>query len=607
MPYDNYIHETTPYKELLDYVNSVLDKTPGEKESFEKKAHEILVSLWKEAEENLRADHTKVQIREFYERKFSNLQEQLRNQPKQLLTSYCESRCLPCSSDEELLSSLDGNSWGNFSREEWKDVLNGDIKRDDYFKVPLSLGMGVQEAKDFITKTSNLGFDYNDGANLLFLFAFSLNDAKHPLTEKEFEQLCKYYKGLSADNSPGAVMNYDELFATPDAESNTIVNKDSVASRFKEIANQYGKEEAIRAMESFLKRRYTRLNGLSLRATTLFQKLVECTVPLTTDGNQETDFLNGQRRLPYADIDAEVASKSIKRASLLYTRPYNLTDADKDLASKKNVHLSQYFHIDANGKIQRETTQSFYLLLRGETKPTKADILAALYRACTTNWLNKCKDDKELVRQHVIEFCKLATAILKAAMLPPFVVENPLEQCYLLAVVAFHEGYVLFYTQRSDNGEPHEHALNDVEKKLNDSRIAKKFYSDEVCDCFYANDEIRNVCLQFVANFRERATEAKGKDFDCIFGNNGEGIYSKEFITELTQDKAFQPLVEEITRYSLSEDSCEKIIRKHVSWMILNWFLERLSSEASQDVRHILHNVKPSIYTKRTIKISFKH
>lgn len=163
MPYDNYIHETTPYEELLDYVNSVLDKTPVEKESFEKKAHEILVSLRKEAEENLRADHTKVQIREFYERKFSNLQEQLRNQPKQLLTSYCESRCLPCSSDEELLSSLDGNSWNNFSRKEWEDVLNGDIKRDDYFKVPLSLGMGVQEAKDFITKTSNLGFDYNDG------------------------------------------------------------------------------------------------------------------------------------------------------------------------------------------------------------------------------------------------------------------------------------------------------------------------------------------------------------------------------------------------------------------------------------------------------------
>lgn len=42
MPYDNYIHETTPYKELLGYVNSVLDKTPGEKESFEKK----LMKYW---------------------------------------------------------------------------------------------------------------------------------------------------------------------------------------------------------------------------------------------------------------------------------------------------------------------------------------------------------------------------------------------------------------------------------------------------------------------------------------------------------------------------------------------------------------------------------
>lgn len=68
MSYDNCIHETTPYKELLDYVNSVLNRTPGEKESFEQKANEILVSLRKEAEENLRTDHTKEQIREFYEK-----------------------------------------------------------------------------------------------------------------------------------------------------------------------------------------------------------------------------------------------------------------------------------------------------------------------------------------------------------------------------------------------------------------------------------------------------------------------------------------------------------------------------------------------------------
>lgn len=107
MPYDNCVHETTPYKELLDYVNSVLKKTPGEKDSLGKKAHKILDSIQPEADKNLRTDHTKVQIREFYERRFANLQEQLRNQPKQLLTSYCESRSLPCSSDEELLSSLD--------------------------------------------------------------------------------------------------------------------------------------------------------------------------------------------------------------------------------------------------------------------------------------------------------------------------------------------------------------------------------------------------------------------------------------------------------------------------------------------------------------------
>ena len=606
MPYDNYIHETTPYEELLGYVNSVLDKTPGEKESFEKKAHEILVSLRKEAEENLRTDHTKEQIREFYEKKFADLQEQLRNQPKQLLTSYCKSRCLPCSSDEELLSSLDGNSWERFSREKWEDVLKGNLERKDYLEVPLSLGMSVQEAERFITETSNFGFDYNDPENLIAIFALALNDTDEPLTEEEFGSLHLYYKNLAKKKTQK--LTYNELLKSPNAAANTKVNKDSVVNNFRSVAKMRGKNVALQEMEDFLKKRFGRLNGVSLRATSLLQHVVECTqVTPTANAKPINDFLNDQRRLPYADIDAEEAFKSIKWASLLYTKPYNLTDADKDLVSKKNVHLSQYFYINAKGKIRREATQSFYSLLRGESKPTKADILAALYRACTTNWLNKCEDDKEFIRQHVIEFCKLATAILKAAMLPPFVVENPLEQCYLLAVVAFHEGYVLFYTQRSDNGEPHEHALNDVERELNDSRIAKKFYSDEVCGYFDANDEIRNVCLQFVANFRERATEAKGKDFDCILGNNGEGIYSKEFITELTQDKAFQPLVEEITRYGLSEDSCEKIIRKHVSWMILNWFSERLSSETDQDVRRVLHNVKPSIYTKRTIKISFKH
>lgn len=69
MPYNNCIHETTPYEELLDYVNSVLDKTPGKRNLLKKKAHEILVSLRKEAEENLGTDHTKEQIREFYEKK----------------------------------------------------------------------------------------------------------------------------------------------------------------------------------------------------------------------------------------------------------------------------------------------------------------------------------------------------------------------------------------------------------------------------------------------------------------------------------------------------------------------------------------------------------
>lgn len=453
MPYDNCIHETTPYEELLDYVNSVLDKTPGEKESFEKKAHEILVSLRKEAEENLGTDHTKEQIREFYEKKFADLQEQLRNQPKQLLTSYCKSRRLPCSSDEELLSSLDRNSWKRFSRKKWKDVLDGDLKRDDYFKVPLSLGMSVQEAERFITETSNFGFDYNDPENLIAIFALALNDTDEPLTEEEFGSLHLYYKNLAKKKTQK--LTYNELLKSPNAAANTKVNKDSVVNDFRSVAEKHRKNVALQKMKVFLEERFGRLNGVSLRATSLLQHVVECTqVTPTANAKPINDFLNDQRRTPYKGKEAkEKASKMAKNISLLYTRPYTLTEADTDLLSKGRVHLSQYYCVDSNGKVEEQAPQSFDSLLRGKVKPTKADFLAALYRACITNWWDIGSVEAENISAHFTEFFEVATAVLREAMLPPFIAENPLEQCYLFAIIAFHEGLVLYFTQRSDAGK----------------------------------------------------------------------------------------------------------------------------------------------------------
>lgn len=606
MPYDNCVHETTPYQELLDYVNSVLEETPGEKDSLEEKARTILVSLQPEADKNLRTDHTKVQIREFYEKKFANLQEQLRNQPKQLLKSYCASRSLPCSSDEELLSSLDGNSWENFSRKKWEAVLSGDLKREDYLDVPLSLGMGVQEAERFITETSNFGFDYNDPENLIAIFTLALNDTDEPLTEKEFESLRLYYKKLA--NGKRQKLTYAELLKSPDAAANTKVNKDSVVNDFKSVAKKHGKDDALQKMKDFLKERFGGLNGVSLRATSLLQHVVECTqVTPTAKAKPINDFFNDQRRAPYKGKEAkEKASKMAKNISLLYTRTYSLTEADADLLSKGRVHLSQYYCVDANGKVVEQAPQSFDSLLRGKVKPTKADFLAALYRACITNWWDAGCVEAEYISPHITEFFEVATVVLREAMLPPFIAGNPLEQCYLFAIVAFHEGLVLYFTQRSDADKKHKSSLTQKEKDLNESKVASKFYSEAVRSCLKNNEEIMALYQNFRADFISEATAAKRdskKTFNCIFNRGEELVFSQEFIEKLCENTTFEPLLAKIKNAGLEDDNSGKeIIKKHVTWMILNFYIECIFSDEKINPK----NLKTTINTKKNLKITFR-
>ena len=60
-------------------------------------------------------------------------------------------------------------------------MLKGNLEREDYLEVPLSLEMSVQEAERFITETSNFGFDYNDPENLIAIFALALNDTDESL------------------------------------------------------------------------------------------------------------------------------------------------------------------------------------------------------------------------------------------------------------------------------------------------------------------------------------------------------------------------------------------------------------------------------------------
>ncbi len=606
MPYDNCVHETTPYKELLDYVNSVLEKTPGEKDSLGKKAHKILDSIQPEADKNLRTDHTKVQIREFYEKKFADLQEQLRNQPKQLLTSYCKSRRLPCSSDEELLSSLDRNSWKRFSRKKWEDVLKGNLERKDYLEVPLSLGMSVQEAERFITETSNFGFDYNDPENLIAIFALALNDTDEPLTEEEFGSLHLYYKNLAKKKTQK--LTYNELLESPNAAANTKINKDSVVNDFRSVAEEHRKNVALQEMKLFLEERFGRLNGVSLRATSLLQHVVECTqVTPTANAKPINDFLNDQRRTPYKGKEAkEKASKMAKKISLLYTRPYTLTEADTDLLSKGRVHLSQYYCVDSNGKVEEQAPQSFDSLLRGKVKPTKADFLAALYRACITNWWDIGSVEAENISAHFTEFFEVATAVLREAMLPPFIAENPLEQCYLFAIIAFHEGLVLYFTQRSDAGKKHKGSLTQKQKDLNESKVAKKYYSEAVRECLRENRKIMDLYQKFRADFANEVTAAKRDNketFSCIFNRDKECVFSQEFIEKLCENAAFEPLMTKIRNAGLEDDNNGKeIIKKHVTWMILNFYIDQIFSDEKISPK----NLKTTINAKKNLKITFR-
>lgn len=606
MPYDNCVHETTPYQELLDYVNRVLKETPGEKDSLEEKARTILASLQQEADKNLRTDHTKTQIREFYEKKFADLQEQLRNQPKQLLTSYCKSRCLPCSSDEELLSSLDRNSWKRFSRKKWEDVLKGNLERKDYLEVPLSLGMSVQEAERFITETSNFGFDYNDPENLIAIFALALNDTDEPLTEEEFGSLHLYYKNLAKKKTQK--LTYNELLESPNAAANTKVNKDSVVNDFRSVAEEHRKNVALQEMKVFLEERFGRLNGVSLRATSLLQHVVECTqVTPTANAKPINDFLNDQRRTPYKGKEAkEKASKMAKNISLLYTRPYTLTEADTDLLSKGRVHLSQYYCVDSNGKVEEQAPQSFDSLLRGKVKPTKADFLAALYRACITNWWDIGSVEAENISAHFTEFFEVATAVLREAMLPPFIAENPLEQCYLFAIIAFHEGLVLYFTQRSDAGKKHKGSLTQKQKDLNESKVAKKYYSEAVRECLGENRKIMDLYQKFRADFANEVTAAKRDNketFSCIFNRDKECVFSQEFIEKLCENAAFEPLMTKIRNAGLEDDNNGKeIIKKHVTWMILNFYIDQIFSDEKISPK----NLKTTINAKKNLKITFR-
>lgn len=175
------------------------------------------------------------------------------------------------------------------------------------------------------------------------------------------------------------------------------------------------------------------MNGVSLRATSLLQHVVECTqVTPTANAKPINDFLNDQRRTPYKGKEAkEKASKMAKNISLLYTRPYTLTEADTDLLSKGRVHLSQYYCVDSNGKVEEQAPQSFDSLLRGKVKPTKADFLAALYRACITNWWDIGSVEAENISAHFTEFLKWPLPCCA-------------KLCYLLSSLRTHLSSVIF-------------------------------------------------------------------------------------------------------------------------------------------------------------------
>ena len=106
-------------------------------------------------------------------------------------------------------------------------------------------------------------------------FALALNDTDESLTEEEFGSLHLYYKNLAKKKTQK--LTYNELLKSPNAAANTKVNKDSAVNNFRSVAKERGKNVALQEVRDFLKKRFGRLNGVSLRATSLLQHVVECT------------------------------------------------------------------------------------------------------------------------------------------------------------------------------------------------------------------------------------------------------------------------------------------------------------------------------------------
>lgn len=123
----------------------------------------------------------------------------------------------------------------------------------------------------------------------------------------------------------------------------------------------------------------------------------------------------------------------------------------------------------------------------------------------------------------------MATAVLREAMLPPFIAENPLEQCYLLQsspstkALSFTLRNVLTLEKTQGQHDP-------KAKGLKREQSGKKYYSEAVRKCLGENRKIMDLYQKFRADFANEVTAAKRdnkKTFSCILNRDKECVFSQ--------------------------------------------------------------------------------
>lgn len=606
-------------QDLYDHLDE-LGVLENNKTETDKKVEEFINNV-EPIRKSINYRKTSDDIRAYYINQFEILQTEMKKRPRDFLESYCKNLNLPVGN--KLKASLEEKSNGRtMVGTTWARVLNGNLTNSGNVKdriaaleVPRVLQFGIRATEEWIHSVTDTGFNYNNGLDLIYLFNFACNDAEEPLTDEDFSELIQYYHKL------GTRLNKADLnqkVADPEAADNTILNVSSIKYKFKRVAEATGKEAAINEMKEYLAINYPYLDIPSQRCLTIFATLSDYLRGADTSATDPEENLS--RRHPYDNEIANHISNVLKnKNTLLYAR-YGANhedeeydpNGDKDLISKNEAlkSWSREIKIGNNGRATQTTDVSIANILNGQVKPAKDDMLALVFRCCTKQWLESVQSDNDadLIKDHVKEFSYIAYNCLKYALLPEFEANHRLEMSYLLSVVGFHDGLVVFTKDpRADKGESHNATLTDAEKTLNKSNVAIRAYNRTRLAPIMENEQLHGRYVSFSRDFNAKINNQNVyiNGFDCNLGEKKD-VFPDEFIDELLRSDAFANLVNHVNETAnrlgvINPDAILEATRKHARWTILKLFVDYLLHENEN-----VANFSVKIDSKKNLKVTFK-